>query len=164
MKILLFIISLFILLSCLSENSKEKPQTVTSQKRKMSIAIFPDERLFKMNISPDTFYISVGTITPRIINHSKDTVSFGTYFSLEYFNQSTLSWENVLPQNLAYTLERRQIMPNSYYDYKFPLFNNQTPGKYRIALDLHTKLQNNIVIGAFFLTDDEKYNKGHDDK
>lgn len=162
MKILLFIISIFVLLSCLRKNRIEEPETVTSQKRKLNVAIFPDERFFEMNISPDTFYILIGTITPRIINHSKDTASFGRHFYLDYFNQSTSLWENVLPQNLAITLERRQIMPNSYYDYKFPLFNNQTPGKYRIILDLHTRLRNNIVIGEFYLTNDIKYNKGHD--
>lgn len=162
MKILLFVISLFVLLSCLRENSKEESKTVTSQKRKMNVAIFPDERFFEISISPDTFYMLIGRITPRIINHSKDTASFGRHFSLDYFNESTSSWENVLPQNLVLTLERRQIMPNSYYDYEFPLFDNQTSGKYRIILDLHTRLRNNIVIGEFFLTNDKKYNKGHD--
>lgn len=157
MKIFLFIVSVFLLPACLTGNRKTDLVKVIPQNRQTGVAMVPNERFFKMDISPDTFYISVNSINLKVFNHSDDTASFGSFFSLEYFNQSILLWENALPENLVSDLILRQIIPHDCYDYEISLFDNKRPGKYKVTLDLYTKQKNNLVIGEFYLSEDVKY-------
>lgn len=51
------------------------------------MGIVPNERLFEIRISPDTFHTSVEMIAAEIINHSSDTARFGWRYKC--YNPST---------------------------------------------------------------------------
>lgn len=156
-EICFFILSILFLSSGCSREGKVSNETVIASDEITKSTLVPDKRLFEMRIFPDTFYVTVGRIRPVIINHSSDTATFNGNLSLEYYNQSTTSWEDVLPPNLVSTFVLRRILPRSEYDYDVSLFNNDTPGKYRVILGLFTPLQSNTVIGEFVLSTDSRY-------
>lgn len=156
-KTFFFIFSIFFLSSSCHLEGKVDDETVIISEKTMKSTIVPDKQLFEMRISPDTFYVTVGKIRPTIINHSSDTATFNRHFSLEYYNPSTASWEDVLPPNLVSTLVLRKILPHSDYDYDVSLFNNEAPGKYRVTLGLFTPQQSNTVICEFILSIDSRY-------
>lgn len=157
-KVLLISIFSFVLLaSCHQQKKKRTINPVTPQGGVMGIV--PNERLFEMRISPDTFHTSVEMIAAKIINHSSDTARFGKRYELKCYNPSTDLWEETLPSNLVNTSDIHYILPHSECAYKVPLRGNETPGKYRFIIDLYTPHEKNIVIGEFVMSADERYKR-----
>lgn len=154
--LLSFAINVLLILcySCqLKESTKKEIATVLEKGtiEKKMISVVEDKRVFEMKISKDTFPASSKKIPIIIINHLANKATFGDDFSLEYYNKSSSSWEDALPENLVHTLLLHEIQPHSQYNYHITLFSNK-PGRYKVTKIVTSLPYCNIVIGEFVLS------------
>lgn len=167
MRFVLFFSLFFGLMTCCSYRQKDKSINEASldSTKQNSIdnysAIAPDTKSFEMVLPLDTFPVTVKRIPITIVNHLADTLTCGTDFSLDYYDNVTTSWKDVLPPDLVFTHLLYVILPKSQLDLDIALLDNDKPGKYRIIKKIITPRKNTIV-GEFVLSPEAKLPKEYE--
>lgn len=163
----LFLLSLLISWSCQSNHTRKETTVDAAQKAETSVqksktlirnqvALTPAEKYVQLKVD-SVFPSTLKKIPIQIINHTDSKVTMGTSYQLEYYDENLLSWENALPDNIAYTMLLQIIPPLDTLDLTIYHYTGK-PGKYRVSkvvmYEVNNQKRNCLVIGEFILSND----------
>ena len=103
------------------------------------------------------FPVSQRRIPIKIINHTDNVIEMGRNdYKLEFYNESSQTWENALPKDHAYLMITDVVLPHDTLELTIYEYTGRT-GKYRVTknatvtYDLSIKSHNYILSGEFRL-------------
>lgn len=115
-----------------------------------------DEKNFELQVD-SVFPISQRRIPIKIINHTDNVIEMGRNdYKLEFYNESSQTWENALPKDHAYLMITDVVLPYDTLELTIYEYTGRT-GKYRVTknatvtYDLSRKSHDYILLGEFRL-------------
>lgn len=114
-----------------------------------------DEKLCELQVD-SVFPVSQRRIPIKIINHTNNAIEMGRNdYKLEFYNESSQTWENALPEDHAYLMITDVVLPHDTLELTIYEYTRKI-GKYRVTKNATATydISGNptyILLGEFFL-------------
>lgn len=115
-----------------------------------------DEKICELQVD-SVFPVSQRRIPIKIINHTDNAIEMGRNdYKLEFYNESSQTWENALPEDHAYLMITDVVLPHDTLELTIYEYTGKI-GKYRVTKNatvtygLNSKSCDYILSGEFLL-------------
>lgn len=119
-----------------------------------------DEKICELQVD-SVFPVSQRRIPIKIINHTDDAIEMRRNdYKLEFYNESSQTWENALPKSHAYLMIADVVLPHDTLELTIYEYTGRV-GKYRVTknatvtYDINGKSHDYIFSGEFLLSKED---------